>query len=76
MQRRNQVSLAGGGGADRIPGGGGINLNTYSYGKRDRPPRGAQIFPEGLSPPSRPVATSLVLCHIIFTIVLYKEINQ
>ena len=33
-QRRSQVSLAGGG-ADRIPGGGGINLNTYSYGKRD-----------------------------------------
>ena len=32
-QRRSQVSLAGG--ADRIPGGGGINLNTYSYGKRD-----------------------------------------
>ena len=33
QQRRSQVSLAGG--ADRIPGGGGINLNTYSYGKRD-----------------------------------------
>ena len=32
-QRRSQVSLAGG--ADRIPGGAGINLNTYSYGKRD-----------------------------------------
>ena len=34
MQRRSQVSLAGGG-ADRIPGGGGGYLNTYSYGKRD-----------------------------------------
>ena len=33
-QRRSQVSLAGGG-ADRIPGGGGINPNTYSYGQRD-----------------------------------------
>ena len=31
VQRRSQVSLAGG--ADRIPGG--INLNTYSYGKMD-----------------------------------------
>ena len=28
-QRRSQVSLVGG--ADRIPGGGGINLNTYIY---------------------------------------------
>ena len=33
-QRRSQVSLAGGV-CDRIPGGGGVNLNTYSYGKRD-----------------------------------------
>ena len=51
-----------GGGADRIPGG-GINLNTYSYGKRDRQPRGgAQICPGGAEPPPPPpVATGLVL---------------
>ena len=48
IQRRRQVSLAGG--ADRIPGG-GINLNTYSYGKRDRPPRGGSNLSRGLSPP-------------------------
>ena len=61
MQRRSQVSLAGG--ADRIPGG-GINLNTYSYGKRDSAAnRGAQIFPGGgLSPPRPPVASGLGVC--------------
>ena len=52
MQRRSQVSLTGG--ADRIPGG-GINLNTYSYGKGDRQPRGGSNFSRGgwapLAPP-------------------------
>ena len=52
-QRRSQVSLAGGG-ADRIPGGGGIHLNTYSYGKRDNAAWGAQIFPGGDEPPLSP----------------------
>ena len=33
LQRRSQVSLAGGGGLTEFQGG--INLNTYSYGKRD-----------------------------------------
>ena len=56
-QRRSQESLAGG--ADRIPGG-GINLNTYSYGKRDRQPRGGgSKFSRGAEPPSPPVATGL-----------------
>ena len=68
-QRRSQVSLAGGGGADRIPGGGGINLNTYSYGKRDRQPRGAQIFPGGAEPPRPPPPwlRAWVYPHLDFT---------
>ena len=55
-QRRSQVSLAGGGGLTEFRGG-GINLNTYSYGKRDRQPRGGcSNFSRGggLSPPSPP----------------------
>ena len=55
-QRRSQVSLAGG--ADRIPGG-GINLNTYSYGKKiQRSLGGLKFFRGGadappLAPPPR-----------------------
>ena len=58
-QRRSQVSLAGGG-ADRIPGGGEINLNTYiglvttqfdSNQKMSRQqPRGGSNFSRGGAP--------------------------
>ena len=61
LQRRSQVSLAGGGGLTEFQGG-GINLNTYSYGKKDNAAWGAQIFPGGAEPPSPPpppVATGL-----------------
>ena len=55
-QRPSQVSLAGG--LAEFRGGGEINLNTYSYGKRDRQPRGGgSNFSRGDEPPT--VATGL-----------------
>ena len=59
-QRRSQVSLAGGGLTEFQ--GGGINLNTYGYGKSNSAAYrgGLKYFQGGWAPPPRPpVATGL-----------------